>query len=417
MFSQTNYLTSAYTASRGEDGYKWIIDRTGMNEAIQDQTIRDGKVMHVYHHDSSTNISYSTKFFGPSITCNVADPYVSSFVIPAAKELGNEYSRDYQVLAFAPIHGFGPGMNSSFFGNGVVPYGSLRVGPLDLYSVDRSRIYVLVFCDQALNITLLSCDFFNATYSIDFELLNNGQQNIHVKTEDHEPLLLQKFRYTMDIPLGNLTNEEMIKRTYLGLAVSFGYDAIGGYSWPRHANLRNSSNFRPSGSIGLLKNERSGYENHWAPSKFGPQAFIPEAAKTIWEDTFRNITVSTKYALLPSNFAFYRSEWFDTYLYNGTTNATVSFVQNDYVYSRLNLILPYGLSVLATLACSCMGTWAMVKSGGSFSHDFSTVFRFLNIIEGVEIGSDERGGANPLPKELMNVVLKRRSIDQKKTRS
>ncbi len=88
------------------------------------------------------------------------------------------------------------------------------------------------------------------------------------------------------------------------------------------------------------------------------------------------------------------------------TNVTVITTQNIYTYQPFDLLLAYGLGILAAALCVLIGTLAMIANGVSYSSDFSTVMRTTRNSElNSLVSGDEMDGIDPLPDHIADAEI------------
>jgi hypothetical protein len=86
-------------------------------------------------------------------------------------------------------------------------------------------------------------------------------------------------------------------------------------------------------------------------------------------------------------------------------NITVNNWKVAYVYTRSDLLLPYGISILCTIVCALVGFYAFSVNDGSYQNIFSTFFRATNDIEIRSHIVSEDSGSDPLPKALESTAV------------
>lgn len=76
-----------------------------------------------------------------------------------------------------------------------------------------------------------------------------------------------------------------------------------------------------------------------------------------------------------------------------------------YVYSKSELLIPYGVSLACALCCAIVGMYAFQINDASYQNIFSTFLRATNGAWARECISPDDEGADPLPKSLAKIRL------------
>ena len=360
--------------------------------------------MHVPHNDKNLNISYHVDFYGPSMSCNLADEITTDNVKRGARTAALRSGIGVKIFSFAPGAGFNETGNTSFY-----DFTEEEIHFVDTISTDVSRLYVLFPSRLDDNATLYSCEFYNATYKTEFDLFTDGAQEVRAVTENLNPIVFKDFFYTLDIDNDAVSPQDAVKRNYLGVGIDYSTRSTGFYysamianssGVPTYSNT-SSFTFQPMQSQAIIQqiyiHPNPTFADSW------PQPESQEQVLKDFEDRFKNLTISAHYGFNPTNLNLPQAH-FDTFLSNITTNATVSMRQTQYKYTPLDLLLPYGLSVLFAFVCILMGVYAILMGNASFSNDFSTVLRFVQSMSQLKL-KDEKHVAQPLPKHFKYVIL------------
>lgn len=95
------------------------------------------------------------------------------------------------------------------------------------------------------------------------------------------------------------------------------------------------------------------------------------------KEAFRNVTVSTRYGLARPNCGTGQdfSKGFGVNLSSVMTNATITIQRNEFSSKPRALVISYALSTFGAAVCLSFGLYAIHHNKGSFSRDFSTLFR------------------------------------------
>ncbi|KAI9148103.1 hypothetical protein HJFPF1_11926 [Paramyrothecium foliicola] len=346
--------------------------------------------------DMNANISYTTNFYGPALSCNIANSDMASFIDRAFTAWEKSSILKYPLAVFCPDTGFGPAMNSSFFDFINIAPGGLAPYYVDLFSNDASRLIVRHNA-KATKTTIFSCDFYNSSYTVHYDLRSDGEQVLDVERELLEPLVARNYLHTLsslELP------EPKEAGAYLGLMVNLGAYLVGTKYHIRNATepLMNSITLS---SVALTFNELLKFLDRAADQRRPPV----EAIGTYFEAIMQNLTVSARYGWHPSNFGVRSTTNFP--LNNLSRPATFQAWQNQYVYSNFDLALAYGISATLTMFCLAFGITAIVKTGDTHSEKFSTTFRFAKSIPvGPYPAEDPGRGADPLPSGVKRIQLR-----------
>lgn len=84
---------------------------------------------------------------------------------------------------------------------------------------------------------------------------------------------------------------------------------------------------------------------------------------------------------------------------------TVNTWPVTYVYVKWELLLPYGISVLCALGCSCVGLQAFFVNDASYQNLLSAFLRATNDLEVRSQISENGKGSDPLPKALAKATV------------
>jgi hypothetical protein len=155
-----------------------------------------------------TNVSYSTHFFGPALSCSPAEDEILESVGHALQNLTNS-SFAYHGYSFSNSQivycGWVPqvgasNVNTSFFEDLIIQGNGLSSDNLDYVSSDAARIYVYLNTSgltQGENAdgqmervptmtqtsdALITCAMYNASYQMHFDVRTTGEQNVTAST-------------------------------------------------------------------------------------------------------------------------------------------------------------------------------------------------------------------------------------------
>ncbi|KAF2183471.1 hypothetical protein K469DRAFT_208352 [Zopfia rhizophila CBS 207.26] len=264
---------------------------------------------------------------------------------------------------------------------------------------DISKLMFRLRHDNFTQVSLISCGFYNTTYQVRFELSSNGQQRIKTNTTLLEPIVAKDYMATLKKPgkFENFSGDDKIKSTYVNFLHAFGTNLAGGVYWNRGGNQ-----YGATSTIALLNRSprmRAMFSRALNSTNF------PEFQDQL-QSSFRNITISARYGSRDDDFGN-PGFGFSEKISNTTTEAFVSFAQNQFVYHPRDLMIAYGLSIIATAACVGLGIHSMLKTKASFPNNFSTIFRFVKSSQvDHDWEKDVRDGADPLPKNIGEIELR-----------
>jgi hypothetical protein len=86
-------------------------------------------------------------------------------------------------------------------------------------------------------------------------------------------------------------------------------------------------------------------------------------------------------------------------------NITVNNWKVTYVYTKSDLLLAYGISILCTFICALVGFYAFFVNDGSYQNIFSTFLRATNDIEIRSHIVSGDTGSDPLPNALASTAV------------
>ncbi|KAF2262914.1 hypothetical protein CC78DRAFT_534446 [Lojkania enalia] len=366
-------------------------------------TMTSGSIVRVPFGDSQSNTSYTTSFHGPAVTCSTTDSEITRSVTRAVNDYGKSRGIKILITAFVPSAGFGLNMNGSFFDNTETD-GAGGIPPVvDVVSIDVSRTYLYIG-DGQLNSTLYSCNFYNATYRVTFELFSNGDQRATVDRTLLNPIVTSgngsEWAETVSAPYPVGTTP----KSYVSIIYTFNTHLIGTLSHKKRGRntIRKTTINAQTMNMRLEKVIVRATGNIKDPD---PLSFANEL-KDVYESLMQNFTISAQYGWQKPNLGA-DDLLFPSDFRNDTVNATVSSFQPEFEYRRRDLAIAYGISTLFSAICIGMGCYAMIKAGGSFSHDFSNIFRLvLRLDLDFDPDKDVRRGADPLPRQFARIVLR-----------
>ena len=137
---------------------------------------------------STSNLTYNLRFFGPTVSCDMAGDEAFSWAKRAMLDYENMTDSRVFYFGWAPQPGWGPDVNGSFFASTDLQIGNNR---LDFVSTDAARTFVYLNTagvDESGNripgfagkieAQMLTCKLYNASYDAHFEVNSTGAQSI-----------------------------------------------------------------------------------------------------------------------------------------------------------------------------------------------------------------------------------------------
>jgi hypothetical protein len=141
----------------------------------------------------STNLSYSTQFFGPAVSCDPAGDEAFSWAKKAMLEYQESTNSHVFYFGWAPQPGWGPDVNGSFFASEDLQIGNNR---LDFVSQDAARVLVwlnttgvdasgtpIANSSVQPEAQMLTCKLYNASYTAHFDVRSSGAQFVSATRE------------------------------------------------------------------------------------------------------------------------------------------------------------------------------------------------------------------------------------------
>ncbi|KAF2729345.1 hypothetical protein EJ04DRAFT_580710 [Polyplosphaeria fusca] len=394
-----------------EDAYKFARPCKDTN-SIAHIVLTSGQVAPVPAGSPGTNVSYQTSFYGPAVSCAVAPDDWRAIIDRAVLEYRNVSEYDVLAFAFTPEPGFGRDLNASYLEKNAQVGGKGKV-PLymDIVSTDIAKTYFYAREDELYNLTTLySCGFYNASYRVNFSVSSTENQQVQVEKTLLNPLTVAGAN--MSIPYGGGVELGGTPTSYLSIMKVFNSWVTGAlYLYNNSANGVIDSDGEHKASTSSMSSTGGSWRYRTLVDRAWFLGFSAEWTKDwvdLSEEFMQNLTVSARYGWQRPNLGS-GDILYGTEMRNTSVNATTSIYETQFEYRRMDLAISYGVSALFSAICLGMGTWAMVKTRGSFSHNFSNIFRFVRAQEiDYDPEKDVRKAADPLPKEFSQLVLRPR---------
>ncbi|MCJ1230870.1 hypothetical protein MMC12_007544 [Toensbergia leucococca] len=370
------------------------------------------------------NSSYSQTFFGPALSCQSMDDSILDKLNPSfGCNISASYSLSqwddfhlcntiYAYLAWTPLNDslVPPGnlsLNNNTWSNPTPPSNSLSLSTVGSFDTQPAALYMAsrqLGADESgvfYPWTILNCSLYNASYAVDFNFENGRQQLDVIDVKNVNGVqAITKYWEPYGSYNGAVAFATQASINYQAIMDAFGKLLVGTVSV---TSLEQQSEYVYTNSTSVLStnlvsteelaplyshlNQISGAVNV-SSSLPGAQSLLDAV-----EQLFQNITLS-----LFTNRAFLST-------LNSTerpsTNVTIASAQNVYEYTSSRLLLAYGLAVLFTLLCVTMGGLAFIRSGVSYSNNFSTIMRISRNPEiDALLNEADRSGIDPLPSHI-----------------
>jgi hypothetical protein len=391
---ESNFETSILAARIvGEDPASYTVLTSPPSEQLYASALSSGRILPVPHEKSSANVSYRLSFYGPALKCStINDEKVKHFVDHAVKELEGLRDTNVSLINFFPDTNFGPNMNSSAFVAAMNEQADIRQleAYADFISSNVSGFYVRNSLGNnsvkpSNHSQHSACGFYNASYTVHFQLYSTGAQFLDVETDIQNPIALKNY-FDLLLETTPRSPQANVARSYFSLIYMFGSDTTGGIFFTKPGGDSPTFTYPLESKTLQMDVVSSG------------DTFI-----NFLQEAFRNVTVSTRYGLAGPNFGIGRdfSARFGSSLSKITTNATIAIQQNEFSYKPKALIISYALSAFGTAICLSFGLYAIYRNEGSFTNDFSTLFRIARAqVDIMNWDEGERVGYDPLPKSI-----------------
>ncbi|KAK7887327.1 hypothetical protein LTR67_009747 [Exophiala xenobiotica] len=359
-----------------------------------------------------TNVSYSTHFFGPALSCSPAEDEMLESVGHALQNLTNSsfayhgYSfSNSQIVYFGWVPQVGASnVNTSFFEDLIIQGNGLSSDNLDYVSSDAARIYVYLNTsgltqgenadgqmEQVPTMTqtsdaLISCAMYNASYQMHFDVRTTGEQNVTASTTflNWQATQAQISDDMSSLEIGNAFSPQALMEAFGWTFTQFFYvlpPSNGSTTIYGTHTLQMNSALLPV-QPGVDPSDSAEYMMHQM------------------EDFFKNMTVGLRYGELPEHTG-------DSDTSMTAVNATSRWFRSDYVYEPEALIIAYFISNTMSLLCIGIGAFAIYKNGACFTNNFSTIVRVTNHLDFEDLIDEarDRSGADPLPKHIGDTVI------------
>ncbi|KAF2158720.1 hypothetical protein M409DRAFT_61436 [Zasmidium cellare ATCC 36951] len=336
---------------------------------------------------SQPNQTYHLDFYGPAVKCAAAN---DSVIYNTTMSLGTNpysgYTWRYASWVSDAYAAYQVAPSGNYY-NLSTSERSRSPATVDYANTDAARIYVMtntgnwnvtrrkhangdpdasnIYTNpEIVQVNVTECLLYNASYGVDFEFqYPNQTRQITVKEWFHP------------VAAVGSKADELENIAYAGMMKVFGTLLVGTISY-NHYSI--TSTLSTSWNIITIMDEYS------------------EKVESGLEQLFQNYTLS-----LLSN---------DLFIKNASTGAeqvpvTTTTYPITYKYDRIDLLLPYGLSLLFALLSSAIGLRAFRINNASYKNVFSTFLRATNDQElraAISIGDN---GADPLGKDIAKLKI------------
>lgn len=353
------------------------------------------------------NSSYAAEFVGPAVECGV--PENASFVQQASEMVSNSTCCGNKVgyVGFAPSSSAG---GSYLFEGTAADYALLGLkGALNsslvssMSSFDSTykgaaKFYVTVPPgpdDVYMANKTIQCALWNASYAVNFTF-NNGEQAVSFTSTKLNQQSAEDATACTDISKcrGGIA--------YISLFDALGKLLLGSLSVSHYfviSPVRTqiiSSVLMDSSEMQVLRNVNTASDSSSASAAPFSSSMDNMSMADALEQVFANVTISM---FASSNF-----------LQNDTeaTRGPITYwtTQNAYSYAPRNLLIAYGLGVVASTALCIVGLVCISSAEASYGSSFSTILRTTrNPDLDALVPAAETSGAEPLSKELCKTRL------------
>ena len=353
------------------------------------------------------NVTYSTTFSGPALACerlkasDVAPVEIAlQSLIKSSFEYHGRPLAGSQMVYFGWVPQTEPSLteaSTSFFEKYINAGDGASSSNLDYVSSDVARIYVYLNTSGLLQDVnndgqfhrvpeatssppaMITCKLYNASYDAQFEVRNNGEQNITANTTF--------LNWQSTLSQGSGDEASFGAFSYQALMEAFGW-TFTQFIYVAPAN----ESATIYGTHALEMNPALVPVQAHMDSAKSPEYMMHEM-----EDFFKNMTLGLRYADLPDSADDSSTR---------AVNATSEFFRSDYVYEPDALIISYVISDLISLLCVMVGIYAIYKNKASFTSYFSTIVRVTNHLDLEEsIDEKDRSGSDPLPQHFGDTVV------------
>lgn len=457
----TNLAMAADLVSSGyhfaiEDGKNDVYRYSGPSQAVArvaNAVASTGSISAL--NRPATNATWSQTFFAPTLQCNSMDK-LSAKPLAAAIDTYNfnrpNCVQPYGYLAWTSAGSpFSSGSNSSL--KTVLPLSpannisELYIATLPgMWQTENLPSHVQAATCQALflayandtdpmgtfgvNATFTRCRMHNASYHLHFSFIN-GLQEVDLDIQDIQqtPLSVVESVYgpasflPPNCSVLNMDNRQCVfdiqtarDISYQSIMEAFNTLIIGSIQKDFEPGMTAGKlllNTRVLDSVLVNSPEMSFLRDRAPPEDYefsSLQRHLAKYDKTILDDPtvttsqplpqtlealFQNITISLMSceSMLSSQQA------------NGSESPSLTTVSlpawhNIYIYNKQTLWVVYGLSIALTIPCVVIAMKTMLRSGASYSSDFSTIFRTAHFAYLPNAMEQDADGQDPLPKRL-----------------
>jgi hypothetical protein len=345
----------------------------------------------------SSNLTWSMDFHGPALSCSKASPESTQEVTTTIKEYQTNKSTSlmYDVWIPKPSVTTNRGLADGLLVVDPDSNSDLRI--LDQTSTDAAKIYYSIAPSSATQanisqpVYLISCALYNASWHVDFDVRQAGEQYF---TRNLNFLNWMPGWSSITPPLtpGTQTNTIL---DYAGLMETFGAITSGQLNYPDDPAL-------PFTQTSLALETSPILFDAALPDPFTNDSMI-NLQRTL-EDLFQNMTLSTRYAILPrQDLRGDSSDWIST-----TVTAVSTSFHNIYSYTQRDLLLAYSLAILSSAICILLAVFAIRDMKAVYSDTFSTIVRIgrnQDRLDSVIRDDHDRSGAEPLRGDVANAYI------------
>jgi hypothetical protein len=345
----------------------------------------------------SSNLTWSMDFHGPALSCSKAGPELTKEVTTTIQQYQSNKSTSLMYDVWTPK----PAVTT----NGGLADGLLVIDPdsnsdlriLDQTSPDAAKIYYSIAPDSATQanmsqpVYLISCALYNASWHVAFNVRQTGEQSF---TPTLTFLNWMPGWSSIAPPLTPSTHTNTIL-DYAGLMETFGAVTSGQLNYPDDSNL-------PFTQTSLALETSPVLFNAAVPGFFTNDSMI--FLQRTLEHLFQNMTLSTRYAILPrQDLRDDAEDWTST-----TVTATSTSFHNIYSYTQRDLLIAYSLAIFSSTICILLAVVAIRDMKTVYLDTFSTIVRIArnqNCLDSVIRDDHDRSGAEPLRRDVANAYI------------
>ncbi|KAM0714117.1 hypothetical protein Q7P37_011081 [Cladosporium fusiforme] len=396
------------------------------------------------------NSSWSTQFFGPAIHCeDVGEPNRTSILNNYGAYAKSESSKPGDGFFWFTWQYFAWVARAS---GDILPFDKNDGGPLDLsdarlvhggqptlfmafdahndaqptyayanYNPEFSSVDDIVesnggFGQMLRNFTILTCQLFNSSYTVDFDYINGSQEvNISRPQASADKPVEKPMNVLLgdQIIPGDCSGKTVVQQSSF-MAINDAFNDLLRGRLPYAIGNADSGIVRTvlaeTDDLPFLASEQRRINRWPAASFFTGQNKSPASSRgsliELLEGLFENVTVSMlSEPTLQPNFS-------SRCAVSPLAEVTFEEWHNIYAYDAATLWAAYGAAIISATIAVSVGFSAMHLNGAAYDANFSTILRTSQISEpprmddhDPEPGDERDDGSKPLPKSLEKAIV------------